>query len=620
MGSLVLMRRLLHHRLVLALLVSALAPAARADTWIEVRSPHLSVVTDAGEDRGRELALQFEQMRALFGTLLLRNRVNLPAPLRIVAFRDSSDFRRFTAGGGNLVAVSSVFQSGEDYSFILLDLSAGDSRPAALHDFAHLLLAGNYPRTQPWFDEGFAEYFSSIRIELKQVEAGRPPASTLGLQASALLPVTELLAVPRGSKIYDQSGDRRSVFHAESWLLVRYLFENDKLTQAADYFDLVHNQRLPVAEALRRAFGMEPAQLDRILREAASPLRSSKRVFEAPAGVDDAGYSAAKLDEADTKAVLADLHLHSPGSLDQAMREFQEALALSPHHAAAHRGLGCAYLAKQQLAQADEHFRQAARVEPDNALLHYYFALLIERQGAAAGGRIEDPWDMKREAEAAISLAPDFAGAYNLLAAAEVSIGNLEAAIADMKKAVRFSPRNDHYAANLAQNYLLAQKWEDAAALFEYLQASDDPQIAASAADDLKLLPALRRTPPPVVARRERPQDWSQFDDPQWRRRIPAPAQPENAAPQAAASTTSDSRPIKFLKGKLVHVECSQPPAALLTILSGKKTWKLRVADSHALVLVGADSFSCDWRNRDVAVNFREGGQADGDLVSLELD
>jgi Flp pilus assembly protein TadD len=575
------------------------------------------VVTDADESRGRELALQFEQMRALFGTLLLRNRVNLPVPLQIVAFRNSSDFGRFTAG--RATGVYSV-QSGEDRSFIVFSLSVGDSRPAALHDFAHMLLAGNYPRTQPWFDEGFAEYFSAIRIEIKEVETGRPPASTAGLQSSALLPVAELLNVTRGSKLYDESGDRRSVFYAESWLLVRYLFENDKLTQAADYFDLVHNQRLPVAEALRRAFGMEPAQLDRILREAASPPRPSHRVFEAAAGVDDAGYSVTKLDEADVKVVLADLHLHSPGSLDQAMREFQEALALSPRHAAAHRGLGYAYLVKQQFTQADEHFRQAARVEPNNALLHYYFALLMERQGAAAGDRIEDPWAMKREAEKAISLAPDFAGGYSLLAAAESSIGNLEAAIADIKKAVRLSPRNDLYVAALAQDYLLAQKWDDAAALLDYLTGSDDPKLAASAADDLKLLPALRRTPPPVVARREQPQDWSQYDDPQWRRRTPVPAPPATASGEEAAPQAPDNRPIKFLKGKLLQVDCSHAPAAVLTVLAGKTTRKLRTRDSRTLVLVGADSFSCGWRDRDVAVNFREGGQADGDLVSLELD
>lgn len=593
--------------------------ASAAGQWVEVRSPHFSVVTDAGADRGRELALRFEQMRGVFGTLFQRGHVNLPVPLQVVAFANGRDFHGFVPlWQGKPVAVTGLFQSGEDRDFIVLDLSSGESLTAAFHEYAHLLLSGNYPRTQPWFDEGFAEYFSTIRISQKEVEVGRPPASAPLLQGAVLLPVTELFAVGRDSRIYNESGGRRTVFYAESWLLVRYLFENNKLEEAAGYFDLVRNQRLPVAESIRRGFGMEPAQLDRILREAANPVRSSTHAFEAPAGIDDTGYSTTKLDEDDAKAILADLHLHSPGYLDQAIREFQEVLTRSPNHPAAHRGLGYAYLSQQKLAQAGEHFRQAAEGDPSDARVHYYLALLMNRGSLAAGGRIEDPWTMKREAEAALALAPDFADAHNLLAAAEASTGNLDAAIAAMKKAVRLNPRNDLYVANLAQYNLLAQKWDDTAALLEYLKDSDDPQIAASAVSDLKLLPSLRRTPPPVVARRERPQDWSQYDDPKWRRTRPAPAQP--TASEDAASAQPDNRPIKFLKGKLLHVDCSQPPAAVLTVLSGKTAWKLRAKDLRALVLVGADAFSCDWSNRDVSVNYREGGPAGSDLISLELD
>ena len=44
--------------------------------WIEVRSPHFSVVTDAGEKRGRETVLKFEQMRSAFGAMLAKVNIN----------------------------------------------------------------------------------------------------------------------------------------------------------------------------------------------------------------------------------------------------------------------------------------------------------------------------------------------------------------------------------------------------------------------------------------------------------------------------------------------------------------------------------------------------------------
>src|SRR6202044_1410124 len=54
--------------------------------WVEVRSPNFSVITDAGEKRGRDVAMRFEQMRGVFGALMTKANVNLPVPLQIVAF------------------------------------------------------------------------------------------------------------------------------------------------------------------------------------------------------------------------------------------------------------------------------------------------------------------------------------------------------------------------------------------------------------------------------------------------------------------------------------------------------------------------------------------------------
>jgi len=86
----------------------------------------------------------------------------------------------------------------------------------------------------------------------------------------------------------------------------------------------------------------------------------------------------------------------------------------------------------------------------------------------------------------------------------------------------------------------------------------------------------------------------------------PTPAQP-------------DKRAIQFLKGKLVSVDCSQAPSAILTVSAAAKVLKLRTPDYKSLTLIGADDFSCDWKGRTVAVNYRAGGKADGDLVSIEV-
>jgi hypothetical protein len=72
------------------------APAFSGESqWVEIHSPHFSVVTDAGERRGRDAAARFEQMRAVFGTLMVNAKVNTPVPLQIIAFRNSKELQQF---------------------------------------------------------------------------------------------------------------------------------------------------------------------------------------------------------------------------------------------------------------------------------------------------------------------------------------------------------------------------------------------------------------------------------------------------------------------------------------------------------------------------------------------
>jgi len=66
-------------------------------------------------------------------------------------------------------------------------------------------------------------------------------------------------------------------------------------------------------------------------------------------------------------------------------------------------------------------------------------------------------------------------------------------------------------------------------------------------------------------------------------------------------------------------VDCSAPPAAVLTVVSGTKTWKFNITDTNHLVLFGADKFSCSWSKQKVAVNYRDAGNSEGSVVSIEI-
>src|ERR1700674_5678086 len=157
-----------------ALLVSS--STAAEPPWLELHSTHFTVITDAGEKKGREVALRFEQMRTVFASLLAKDRLRLPVPLTILALKNDKAFYQMAPlRQGQPISVPGFFVPGDDQNFIVLNLFEEESWRAVAHDFAHMLLNYNYPPGEGWFDEGLAEYFGSIRVDNKQVEIGGDP-------------------------------------------------------------------------------------------------------------------------------------------------------------------------------------------------------------------------------------------------------------------------------------------------------------------------------------------------------------------------------------------------------------------------------------------------------------
>ncbi len=169
------MRRIRSIPLGFALLVGTFffTPAACAadqpPPWLEIHSTHFTVITDAGEKKGREAALRFEQMRAVFATLLGKDRLNQPVPLTILALKNDKSYYQVAPlvhlqgqapnnlGNAQPIAVPGFFLPGEDQDFIVLNLFEEEPWRAVAHDFAFMLLSSNYPPAPGWFDDGLAE-------------------------------------------------------------------------------------------------------------------------------------------------------------------------------------------------------------------------------------------------------------------------------------------------------------------------------------------------------------------------------------------------------------------------------------------------------------------------------
>lgn len=664
----ILRRRLLAVCLLCRVMLPVFAHAAEPH-WIRVSSSHFSVLTDADEKKGREVVVRFEQMRSEFAQLLMRTRLNFPEPLDIIALSSDEEYARVAPlRQGRPITEAGFFIPGEDRNYVVLNLFEDESWQAVSHEFAHFLLNYNYPPTQGWFDEGFAEYFSSMRLDNKQVHIGGdpelPPPTRQNLAANQIedrnppkpfaellsgpiwLTIPDLFAMRHETSGYPESA-RHTLFYAQSWIVLHYLLNKDKLTETGTYFDLVENQKLPVEEAIQKAYGMTAAQFEQAVKdyfhtvaprlqgqEAGRPAAGNRAGevydFPTPVAPDEIATKTQPIPEEGAQALLAEMSIRLPEHRESAVQQL-ESVASQPktENAIAHRALAWAQVERKEFDQATEELRKAMDLDPKDPWPHYYMALAKYRAARSSGQSLHGVANTMVDLRFVLDWDPEFAEAYNMLGLARVEGGGMSSAMEAMRAAIRLSPRNEDYQLNMAQIYVAAKQWDAATALLERLKTSQNPQIAGAARTKLEDLPTLkkygllpqRETSPPPAASASAPATKPAEPSPGAPKQNPQPAE-ETAADhpdEPPAPPQPDKRPISFLKGKLTAVDCSQAPAAVLTVSAGTKVIKLRVPDYKSLTLIGADQFSCDWKDRPVAVNYKAGGRADGDLVSLEI-
>jgi len=604
--------------------------------WIRVSSAHFAVLTDAGEKKGREVDLRLEQMREVFGQLFLKTKVQMPEPLDVIALQSDEEYIRVAPlRQGRPISAPGFFLPGEDRNYIGLDLAAADSWRAVAHDFARLFLRFNYPPTQDWFDEGFAQYFSSLQLGDSQAQIGGDPVlpwnsplkSFPELLNGPWLALPELFTTRPGPSGYPP------MFYAQSWIVMHYLLNQNKLSEAGTYFGLVQIRKVPVEQAIQQAFGMSPAQLEQAVKDyfhafAAAPpgLPNSKpgattsggRVtqFPVPKGPLDVGASVVDVTPAQAQSLVAEMAVRLPEHRDQGEKDLQTIIAdPKGDNAIAHRALAWVRMERKEFDEATEELATARELDGGDTWTHYYLAVIKFRASQVNRKPIQGVSNMIQDLVYVVDKEPDFAEAYNMLALARLQGGGVHSATGSITIAIQLSPRNEQYLLNLAQIDLAGKKWDDATALLSRLQDSSNSQIAQIARKNLADLPTLKKYG--VL-----PQDSAAQDAPN-----APPAASENDEEDANSGKTDavpaepmpDRRKVQFVRGKLLKVDCTQSPAAILTVRTPTRSLRLRTDNLKSLLLVGADEFSCEWADRGVIANYKAGGKADGDLVSLEI-
>jgi tetratricopeptide (TPR) repeat protein len=462
------------------------AQSVAKDSWTSVRSKNFLLLGNASEKDIRTVGLRLEQFREVFSRLFTTLNVNSPIPTTVVVFKNDDSYRPFKLNQNT----AGYFQPGPDVNYITLTLgkdlrSEQDPFTIIFHEYTHLLVRNTSDNVPTWFNEGLAEYYSTVNITGDQrVVLGRPIASHIyRLRDNHLLPLRTLFQVDQKSPYYNE-GDKQSIFYAESWALLHYLMlgnNGQRMPQLGKFVELL-SANAPVEQAFQRAFGMSFESME---KELAAYIQRDRYPVINSNLADKIGYDvameSAPLSEAAAQAYLGDLLLHSNRA--EAETYLQRALALDPDLALANASLGMLRVRQGRVGEALKSLERALQVSDQNYLIHYYYAYALSREGnrdmqLVLGFPPERAARMRQELKRAIQLRPDFPESYSLLAFVSlVTESEIDESLQLLKHALAVSPGRNDLAFMLAQIYVRKEDFATARKLIDKLLGGNDEEL-----------------------------------------------------------------------------------------------------------------------------------------------
>ncbi len=218
--------------LMLAAVPLSAVPLRAADAWVAVDSPHVTVISNAGDRKAARIARQFEVMRVAITSLFRSADAPLQRPFVVIAAKDESTMKAtapaYWRGDSH---PNTVVAGAPDKQFVgwRADVEPSGREPInphlpAFRVFTYATLDAAYgPRVPLALREGLSWVFGNAAIGDTELQLGRVNGP---LRATFLreprLPLAELLSITAASP-YASDPSTRGRFNAQSWALVEFL-------------------------------------------------------------------------------------------------------------------------------------------------------------------------------------------------------------------------------------------------------------------------------------------------------------------------------------------------------------------------------------------------------------
>lgn len=246
--------------------VHAATPVRAAPTkWYEVRTADFHVISAVSAGQTRRIVQDVELYQAAMQKVINGMSVhpNVPATMFLL---DQRQWKRHVPLRRDAAGVVYVYPS---MIHILVDADSWISAaPIVFHELTHVLLQQNSggQHLPVWYNEGYADFFSTIQQARGGIEMGKAPWwRWLELKNLPWMPLQEVLGVEPNSPEY--RGERlASSFYATSWLMIHYgVFEKPERGRQLEQYRALLSSGLDRSSAFAKAFAGDDGAFEREL-------------------------------------------------------------------------------------------------------------------------------------------------------------------------------------------------------------------------------------------------------------------------------------------------------------------------------------------------------------------
>jgi tetratricopeptide (TPR) repeat protein len=566
-----------------SVLTASLATAA--EQWLKLTSSHFELYTTAGEKKGREAILFFEQVRDFFKRVRANAKPVTDAPVRIIAFRTDKEYKPYRISE----SADAFYLDGYDRDYIVMRGITEESYPVAVHEFTHLLIKHSGIEIPIWFNEGLADVYSSMKPLGKKVLVGSLiPGRFYSLQQSKWIPLEALAAVDAKSPYYNEKA-RAGIFYAESWALVHMLFLSDPYRLQFNKLLVALASGLPASAAFWQTYAKTPAQVQKDLEQYMHGTKFSGMLFDVKLEKSAEEPDIEPAPALESGIVLADL-LALTSKADAAKEAYESLAQAHPKSWEVESGLAELAWRGKNPVEAKKHFARAAELGSTNPKLYYDYASVLNQVDGKDSSAIPV---LKK----AVELDPEYQDAHYYLAFCLMTDGKYQDAVDHLRrvKHIKIEQAFPYYHAMAYADYQL-EKWDDAQKAAEAARKyARQPQDVASAEDMLRAL-SQERERRAMIAQQTAAQAAGQAAEQAGSHRVgepaAAPEKPRQLISRIDGPGTAPARP--SVVGTLRQVDCLGKMLRLHIAAAGQKQVALAITNPGSVTIKGAEGGTVD--------------------------